>query len=66
MDPHAGGLRRDVELTADVLVGLVGQDPQLDRSALAIRQVRKCGGEVVVKAVEPGWIDARLCVRREL
>ena len=57
MDADPGGLWRDVEPSRDVGIGLVGDDAQLDGPALAVRELGERRGQVVVEAVEPGWVD---------
>src|SRR5512146_2855522 len=58
MDADPGGLRRDVEPSGDVGVGLVGDDTEFDGPALAVRELGERRGQVIVEAVEPGWVNA--------
>src|SRR4051794_3054873 len=58
VDPDPGGVRGDVELAPDFLVGLIGEDAELDRTTLAVRELGKRGGQVVVEAGQPRLVGS--------
>src|SRR5262245_9447604 len=59
VDADARGARRGAERIADLLVGHVLDDAQLDRRALALRKLV----ERLVEAFEPGLVGLRGCGR---